>query len=130
MKLKILLPSEVFLETTASKIIAEAENGYFCLEPRHVDFVAALAAGVLTYVDAQRQTWYVAIDEGILVKCGLQVQISTYKAVRGEQLETLKQQVETEILQLDEVERTTRSVLARLEAGILRRYGEFREVLK
>ncbi len=130
MKLKILLPSEVFLETSATKIVAEAENGYFCLEPRHVDFVTALVAGVLTYVDEQKRTWYVAIDEGILVKSGFQVHISTYKAVKGACLETLKQQVETEILQLDEIERTTRSVLARLEAGILRRYGEFREVLK
>lgn len=130
MKLKILLPSEVLLETTVSKIIAEAENGYFCLEPRHVDFVTALVAGVLTYMDDQGETWYVAVDEGILVKCRFQVHISTYKAVRGAQLQTLKKQVETEILQLDEVERTTRSMLARLEAGILRRYGEFRETLK
>ncbi len=130
MLLRILLPNEVFVEAKAVKVLAEAENGHFCLEPRHVDFVTVLVPGVLTYVESSGRFWYVAVDEGILVKCGREVRVSTYKAVRGDQLEILKDKLETEIRQLDESERATRSALARLEAGILRRYGRLSEVLK
>lgn len=130
MTLKILLPSEVQLATPAIKVIAEAVNGFFCLEPRHVDFVSVLVAGVLIYADEQDRLHYVAIDEGILVKCGFEVRVSTYKAIAGEALETLREKVATEIRLLDDSERATRSVLARLEAGILRQYGELREILK
>lgn len=129
-QLKVLLPDKVFLKTQVVKVIAEAENGHFCLEPRHVDFVAALVPGILAYVERSGKTLYLALDEGILVKCGFKVQVSTYKAVQAAELASLRQKLETEILKLDEAERATRSALARLEAGILRRYGEFREVLK
>jgi F-type H+-transporting ATPase subunit epsilon len=30
-------------------VIAEAQNGSFCLLPHHIDFVAALAPGLLAY---------------------------------------------------------------------------------
>ncbi len=130
MLLRILLPSKVFLEAETVKVLAEAENGHFCLEPRHVDFVSILVPGVLTYVENGGRFWYVALDEGILVKRGEEVRISTYKAIRGARLEILREKVETEIRQLDEAERATRSALARLEVGILRRYGRLSEVLK
>lgn len=129
-RLKVLLPDKVFLDAQVVKVIAEAENGYFCLKPRHVDWVAALVPGILTYVESSSKTSYLALDEGILVKCGFEVQVSTYKAVQAQELAGLRETVETEILQLDEVERATRSALARLEAGVLRRYGEFRELFK
>ena len=43
MMLKILLPAEVLLRQEVKKIVAEAENGSFCLMPNHIDFVATLA---------------------------------------------------------------------------------------
>ncbi len=128
MKLAVLVPERIFLRARADKILAEAADGHFCLEPRHVDFIAALVPGVLTYRESGGRTWYVAVDEGILVKCGFEVRVSTFKAVRGDRLETLRQKVESEIRQLDESERATRSALARLEAGILRQYGRFHGV--
>ncbi len=130
MLLRILLPSEIFLEVRTVKVLAEAENGHFCLEPRHIDFVSILVPGVLTYQETGGRFWYVALDEGILVKCGGEVCISTYKAIQGDRLEILRDKVENEIRKLDDAERATRSTLARLEAGILRRYGRLSEVLK
>ena len=49
MKLKILLPAEVFLVEEVSKVVAEADNGFFCLLPHHVDFTASLVPGVFAY---------------------------------------------------------------------------------
>ena len=49
MLLKILLPAEILMELEVKKIVAEAENGSFCLMPNHTDFVATLAPGLFTY---------------------------------------------------------------------------------
>lgn len=129
MRLKVLLPSEVLVEETVEKVIAEAEDGFFCLEPRHVDFVAALVPGVLSFICEKGKEVFLAIDEGTLVKCGAEVLISTRHAVRGKELAELKKAVEEQFLRLDEAERVARSALARLEAGVLRRYTKIREEL-
>lgn len=127
MRLKVLLPSEILIDETVTKVIAEAVNGSFCLEPKHIDFVAAIVPGVLSFISDQGEEVFVAVDEGTLVKCGDQVFVSTRNGVRGSALEKLKQTVEEEYLKLDEAERLARSALARLEAGIVRRYTALRD---
>ena len=52
MKLMVLLPTEVLIDEEARKITAEAQNGSFCLLPRHIDFVTALVPGILSFEDA------------------------------------------------------------------------------
>ncbi len=69
MRLKLLLPSQILIDEPVRKIIAEAGNGSFCLEPRHVDFVAALVPGLLMYVPETGGEVFIAVDEGILVRC-------------------------------------------------------------
>ena len=94
MRLKVLLPSEVFVDEEAVKIIAEAENGSFCLKPRHVDFVSALAPGLLFFISENGIENMLAVDEGTLVKCGNEVLISVRNAVRGTKLSELKKTIE------------------------------------
>ena len=67
MKLKILLPAEMFLVEEVTKVVAEADNGYFCLLPQHVDFTASLVPGVFAYQTGDGDH-YLAIDGGTLVK--------------------------------------------------------------
>lgn len=129
MRLKVLLPHEVLVDEAASKIIAEAENGSFCLKPRHVDFVSALTAGLLTFVDGSGAEVFLAVDEGILVKCGDEVLVSCRNAVRGDDLGQLQAIVDERFKQLDEQERMARSAVARLEAGVVRRFIEFEKGL-
>jgi F-type H+-transporting ATPase subunit epsilon len=124
MTLKVLMPTTVLVEETANKIIAEAVNGYFCLRPRHIDFVAALVPGILTFYTPDDVEQFVAIDNGILVKCGQEVMVSTLNGVRGTALEQLRDTVAERFLELDEHERMARTALARLEAGTIRRFIE------
>jgi F-type H+-transporting ATPase subunit epsilon len=124
MTLKILLPTEVLLDKEVSKVVAEAENGSFCLLPRHIDFVAALVAGLLSFTIGEEREEFVAIDEGILVKCGPEVLVSTRSAVRGSELGRLKQTVEERFRHLDEQEKQARAAAARLEADLVRRFME------
>ncbi|MGB6300223.1 MAG: F0F1 ATP synthase subunit epsilon [Rivularia sp. (in: cyanobacteria)] len=124
MHLKVLLPTEVLIDEAASKITAEAENGCFCLLPNHVDFVARLVPGLLFFESSKGEEVFLAVDEGILVKCGSEVLISVRNAVRGTDLETLKNTVEQEFNSLDEKEQMTRNALAKLEASFIRGFLE------
>ena len=124
MHLKVLLPTEVLIDQPVSKVIAEAENGSFCLLPRHIDFLAALAPGILLFQSESGAETFLAVDEGVLVKCGAEVLVSTRNAVQGTDLENLKQQVVQRFRAVDEQERLTRSALAQLEASLARRFME------
>ena len=126
MQLLLLLPGETVLETAVSKVIAEAENGTFCLLPRHVDCVAALVPGLLTYFTPQGEECFVAVDSGILVKLGPQIRISVQRAVQSNDLAKLKNIIEQQFKRLDEHASSARSALARLEASVIRRFVELR----
>lgn len=127
MRLQVLLPTEVLVDEPARRILAVAEDGAFCLLPRHIDFVAALVPGVLLFHDAADRERCLAVDRGLLVKCGHRVRVSTPDGVRGESLEALQALVEERFLALDDQERRTRSTLARLEAGTLKRFRQLQE---
>lgn len=127
MTLKVLLPTEVLLEQSVAKVVAEAENGSFCLLPRHVDFLAGLVPGLLSFVDEEGREEFVGIDEGILVKRGEEVLVSTRQAIRGPDLGTLRSTVREQFGALDERERVARSAMARLESDFIRRFLELEE---
>jgi F-type H+-transporting ATPase subunit epsilon len=140
MHLKILLPTEELVDETVLKVIAEADNGVFCLLPRHIDFVATLVPGILVFLTEpdhmgpdygkQSKENFAAVDEGVLVKCGRSVFVSTLNGVRDTDLSRLQSLVEERFLELDEHERKTRSALARLEAGTLRGFRQMQEILR
>ncbi len=127
MRLKVLLPTLVLIDQPVSKVIAEAENGSFCLKPRHIDFVAALVPGLLAYTPEKGDEVFLAVDEGTLIKCGDEVLVATRNAVRGRDLGQLRAAVEEQFRRLDESERAARGALVQLEAGIVRRFSELKE---
>jgi F-type H+-transporting ATPase subunit epsilon len=120
MKLKVWLPTEVLLDEAVTKIKAEAENGWFGLLPKHVDFVTALVPGVLTFEPCGKPEEYLAIDHGILVKCGAEVSVSTRNAVRGTNLAQLKKDVERQFRERAEREKAAHALEAKLEADLVR----------
>jgi F-type H+-transporting ATPase subunit epsilon len=124
MHLKLLLPTEILIDQTVTKVTAEAENGSFCLLPNHIDFVTALVPGILSFESETGEECFLAVDEGVLVKQGAVVRVSVRNAVRGESLESLQQQVQQQFRQLDEREKLARSVLARLETSFVREFME------
>lgn len=124
MRLKVLLPTQVLLDEAVSKVTAEAQNGSFCLLPAHIDFVAALVPGLLSFGTKEGKEVFLAVDEGVLVKQGQNVSISTRNAVRGEDLGRLRKTVEEEFKVLDDREKTARSAMAKIEANFVRRFLE------
>ena len=124
MKLKVLLPTEVLIEEEVTKVIAEAEDGSFCIKPKHVDFVAALVPGLLSFETAGGREEFLAVDEGTLVKCGAEVLVSAANAVRGPNLGTLKDTVEKQFMIVDDRQKDVRTAVAKLEASLMRKFIE------
>lgn len=139
MTLRILRPEKVLLERRVRKVVAEGESGSFGLLPRHVDFVEALVPGILTFEpaaphaegggeadgpDATPEDVFVAVDEGVLVKCGRTVYVSVRNAVVGPELGTLEDTVRERFQRIDEREGAMRTALARMESEVIRSFVE------
>ncbi len=125
MQLRIFLPETVLLERTVQKIVAEGQSGSFGLLPRHVDFVDPLVPGILSFVptgDAAEDEVFVAVDEGLLVKCGREVRVSVRDAVVGPELGALERTVRDRFQHIDEREQAMRTALAKLESEVIRSF--------
>jgi F-type H+-transporting ATPase subunit epsilon len=126
MNLKILLPFQIFAEKTGVvRIVAETREGSFGLLPHRLDCVAALAPGILTYQKEGEGEVYVAVDEGVLVKAGLDVLVSVRDAIAGTDLGRLHEAIDREFVHLNEREQSVRSVMARMESDFISRLAEF-----
>ncbi len=127
MRLKIFVPSKILIDCDVVKVVAEAPNGSFGILPQHIDFVAALVPGVLMFTDADGKESFVGIDEGILLKRGGEVMVSTVDASQGDDLSVLRETVRQRQENMNDHERSARSALARLEAGVVKRFMQFQE---
>ena len=114
------------MDEEVSKVVAEGENGYFGILPRHIDFVSALASGILSFEFSGREE-FIAVDGGILVKCGQEVLVSTRDAVRSGNLGELQKMVEEKFQIVGDQEKKSRSALAKLETDFVRRFLEWQK---
>lgn len=123
MRLRVFLPMKILIDKEVAEVVAEAENGSFGMLPKHIDFVAALVPGILSFKSADGEE-FLAVDEGIIVKCASDVRVSTRNAILSRDLGKLKLTVEQEFRNLDERERKTRTILAKLEADFEKRFSK------
>ncbi|MDQ5932998.1 MAG: F-type H+-transporting ATPase subunit epsilon [Cyanobacteriota bacterium erpe_2018_sw_21hr_WHONDRS-SW48-000092_B_bin.40] len=120
--LKVLLPFGVFAEKAdVLKVVADTNVGSVGILPHRLDCVAALTPGILFYKSESDGEVYIAVDQGILVKVGLTVLISVSNAIAGKDLDQLKQAVESQFFNLNQQEKNVRSLMAKLESGLISR---------
>lgn len=127
MTLTVVTPTETLVDAApAVKLIAQGSRGAFCILPRHQDWVEALTPGLLRYVSpgGDGGEHYLGVDEGLLVKQGRQVLVSTRQAVAGDDLEALRRTVDEVFRARTEHEQRARVASARLEASFVRRFLE------
>jgi F-type H+-transporting ATPase subunit epsilon len=126
MNLRILLPFRIFADKNGVvRIVAETSAGSFGLLPNRLDCVAVLVPGILIFEMKEEGEVYVAVDEGILVKTGIEVLVSVRNAIEGNDLASLRESVKKEFLNLDAQEQNVRRVMAKMESGFIRRFAEF-----
>ena len=126
MHLKILLPSSLFLDQPdVQRIHLDALNGSNGFLPNRLDCAASLTPGIMMFETNNGKRHYVAHDEGVMVKTGRSVTISSRNAVGGADLGQLHGELEKLLLSRDQKEIDTRVTIARLESGIIREFERF-----
>jgi F-type H+-transporting ATPase subunit epsilon len=127
MQLKILVPFQVFLRPTeVAAVVAETRSGAFGLLPQRLDCVAALVPGILSYRRPKSDAVFVAVDDGVLVKCGAEVLVSVRRAIAGSSLADLHAAVKREFVDLDAKEQEVRTAVAKMEGALLSRLARFK----
>ena len=127
MRLKIVTPTAVCLDTPVRRLVAEGPDGHFGMLPRHIDFASELVPGILVYETEDGTERYSGHHSGTLVKCGAEVLVATRTAVLADDMPTVRRRISDELRELEETEREARSALARLEADIVRRFQELEQ---
>jgi F-type H+-transporting ATPase subunit epsilon len=127
MTLKILLPSgTLFEKNDVSRVVAETNIGSFGLLPHRLDCVAALIPGLLTFENELEGEKFIAVDEGVLIKTGPDINISVRNAIGGRVLGQLREAVTHEFMKSNEQERNMRRAMAKMESSFIQRLAEMR----
>ena len=107
------------------RIVAHTLAGSVGFLPNRLDCATALTPGILVYETESEGEVFLAVDRGVLVKAGADVLVSVRNAIGGTDLDKLHEAVKREFLNVDEQEKSVRSVLAKMESGFIRRLMEF-----
>lgn len=121
------VPTGVLFESPARQVFAVAEDGAFGLLPNHADHVAPMVPSVLVVTDGKGREHFFGIDHGLLLKRDRRVEVVVRRAVRGKDLASLSETIESTFLEIDEEEREARTAMSRLEVGIVRQFAGLRK---
>lgn len=122
-QLKIIKPEKILIDEEVDKVIAEGLDGSFCLKPRHIDFVSVLKPGILLY-ESEGEEYYMAIDEGILVKYGYDVRVSVLNGIVANNLSELDKTVRDVFYKSEELNKATEFAMKSMEAEMLLHFFE------
>lgn len=117
MRLKILTPMQVEVDTQIQKVDFEALDGFFTLLPKHIDFVDSLKQTIVQYKSGEKN-YYVACDRGVVVKKADEVIISTSLAIQDDDLEKLKKTIAYDFKQMEQERKEVLVSMSRLELGL------------
>ncbi len=117
MRLKILTPMQIEVDTEITKVDFEALDGFFTLLPKHIDFVDTLKQTIVQYTTNDK-TYFVACDKGVVVKKGDEVTISTSVAIQDDDLEKLKKTIAFDFKQMEQERKELLVSMSRLELGL------------
>ncbi len=118
MNFKVLTPVGVALNTPVRQVDFEAPNGFFTLLPRHVDCVTTLKIGVTRYVKSDGKEAFIAVNQGVLVKKGNDVTLTTKLAVLDDNLSHLTQAIEQDFKEMEQQRKTANATMAKLEINL------------
>ncbi|MDR2777916.1 MAG: hypothetical protein LBB13_00200 [Rickettsiales bacterium] len=83
LNLRIYTPQKLFLEEKIVKMhISETEVNYTIL-PRHIDYLSSFNRSTVNFEKTNGEKVYLWLNQGILVKCGREIQISVFSAISG-----------------------------------------------
>ncbi len=123
LNLKIYTLNQLFLEEVIKKIYVYGKEGLYAIFPNHQDYISSFEDGMLYFEKENNKKVYIGINQGILTKCGREVQISTFNSIYGgNSIEELKKNVEKAIFESQneiEIDKKLKTSLKQIEFELL-----------
>ena len=120
MRLRIVTPLSVVVDTDIDALRAEDASGSFGILPGHAPFLTALTISIVSWRSGDKQR-FCALRGGVLTVMGGAVAIATREAVAGDDLTTLDRDVLARFQSDAEEERVDRVETVQLQLNAIRR---------
>jgi F-type H+-transporting ATPase subunit epsilon len=127
MDLKIFLPYDYRIFSEVRKINAEGEEGAFCILPRHIGYTTVLRPGILSFTGQDGEERHIACGDGVLVKQGETVFVSTSRALFDAALGTMEKTIEEQYRRELDEEKKINTIVNSVEIDLARRIFELSE---
>ena len=125
MHLLIALPYTILLdEPEIKRLVIPTPQGSYGIFPNRLDCMASLTSGIVTYYGADDREYFVAVEEGILVKAGREVTLSVRNGITGADLGSLTAAVEADFQEKKKAQSDLDLALAKLERNFIRSFNE------
>lgn len=131
LNLKIYTPDKLVLNETILKLSVDGKEGNFSIMPKHIDYISSFSDGIISYTDTNNAVNFLAVNQGVLVKTGRNIEISTFHVALGTDLKDLKNKVKELALKSEEIVETDKKInisLKKMEYTMLQRIMKFRAV--
>jgi len=119
----IYSPLGTVIKTKIKKVTFETLNGYYTLLPRHIDFISALQANIVSFTEENGQEKFAACHRGIVVKKGNAVTMSVQGAVICNTLDELSPAIFNDFKKSEEERKELNTAMVQLELGLIRGFG-------
>jgi F-type H+-transporting ATPase subunit epsilon len=83
LNLRIYTPQKLFLEETITRLKVQEKDCNYTIFPRHIDYLSCFNRSTIVFRKLSGEEGYVWLNQGVLVKCGREVQISVFSAIDG-----------------------------------------------
>ncbi len=120
MTLTVYLPFQILIQQPIRKITFESVDGFHTILPKHIDYATALKTGIVRYQDENGQTSYLACDEGILIKKGANISLSTRLGIKNNNLKELENVIKIDFKKMEETRKESNKTMAQLELTLAR----------
>ena len=130
LNLRIYTPNKLIIDETIKKLTVYGNEGSFTILPKHIDYVSSFDDCMLYFTKNDGQVVFVGVNQGILVKSGREIQISTFNAVNGgNSLQELKDKLRLNIVSEDiknKIKNSLQNIRKDLFNDIGKRYEQIR----
>jgi F-type H+-transporting ATPase subunit epsilon len=127
LNLRIYTPNGLFVEEVITKVTVTGNEGCYTILPKHIDYVSSFEDGTLCFTRQNGEKAFVGVGQGILIKCGREVQISTFNAIAGgDTTKTLREAVKDNFDEKKtsvDVEKKLKTSLRSMEFELFKKIG-------
>ena len=127
--LRVYTPDKLVVEDVIKKINVNGKEGSFTILPKHIDYVSSFVDSVIAYVDNNEKTKFLAVNQGILIKTGRNLEISTFNVIKSNSLLELKNVLKLSVEEDNKNEEKRKKIndnLKKMEFLMLNKLTKFR----